>query len=177
MRISELFFPSDAPRLRPGMHKISTLPIDSILNMVKTMHDSGKDYRSIFDAVKREFGPEAKAYVVKNIASMVNGSLVNEEFWAYPHSGDQMKTLKSVLSTCTKPDDAKTKLKNVLSSKYLFDMIDALGQEEDAVPIIVGYIKVQYPQLSQKLNKQDIEHFKNRDGIMSPLSSPDGDRE
>ena len=170
MKINELIFPSDASKLRPGMHQFASLPIEKIVDLVSTMHQNGKDYKTIFNAVKQEFGADAKTYAVKNIASIIKGSAINEEFWAYPAKHEQIKQLKIVLSKEVTPAEAKKLLLKVLSSRQLFDVLDSMGKKDNATPTIVDYIKQQFPNLDRNLmGTERKDCINNCDGNLSPL--------
>lgn len=170
MKINELIFPKDARILKPGIHQVSNLPIEKIIDFVSSLHQKGKPYKIIFDAVRIEFGPDARSYVVKNIGNIIKGGSINEEFWSYPSSGDKIKQLKIIISRPSSPEQAKKSLMKILSSRQLFDVLDTLRSDEDAVPSIVDYIRQQFPNLylslSNEANKKDIN---NCDGTLSPL--------
>lgn len=168
MRITELIFPSDSPKLRPGMHRNSSFSVEKLVDFVNDLRSKGKQYKEIFHRVGEEFGPDAKTYCKYNISSIIKGSPINEEFWSYPSNNDKMKELKLIISSRQTPEQAMDKLKDVLSSRQLFDVLKTLGKDEDAVPSVIEYIKQQFPNLSRELGEKE-KCLRDCDGSLSPV--------
>lgn len=92
---------------------------------------------------------------VSKIQPSVLSTKLNEEIWAYPSTTDKIILFKKIMSSPLTPELAKTQLKNVLSSKMLFDILDAETNNDDVRPIIAEYISVQFPELYTELSGHD----------------------